>query len=91
MLRYSNLFRITALECKNPEHNTHAFDLNGALSAYLLFFLLIIYTVDAFSKYKDRQLEVHASKIRLSEGPRSRDEHKMTDLRRKNKAFHQKY
>ena len=83
-----NLFRTTALECRNPEHNTHAFDLNGAMSAYLLFFLLIIYVVDAFSKYKDRQLEIHATKIRISEAPRTIDEHKMTDLRRRNKAFH---
>ena len=85
------LFRTTASECKNPKHNTHAFDLNGAMSAYLLFFLLIIYIADAFLKYKDRQLEIHASNIRLSEAPQAIDEHKMTELRGKNKSFHQKY
>ena len=79
------------MECKNPEHNTHAFDLNGAMSAYLLFFLLIVNTVDGFSKYQNRQLEIHASKMRLSEAPKTIDEHKMTELRGKTEEFRQKY
>ena len=47
------LSHYTVRQCENKDHKTHAFDLNGALSAYLLFMLTIAYAIDSFLKYKD--------------------------------------
>ena len=43
-------------ECDNPEHNTHAFDVNGAFSAYLSVMLFLMYCIDTRLKYKELQL-----------------------------------
>merc|ERR1712150_22974 len=40
-------------KCKNQDHKTHAFDLNGAISTYLALMLFIFYALDSFLKYKD--------------------------------------
>merc|ERR1712150_131745 len=41
------------LECDNGEHRTHAFDINGAFSAYLSIILFILYSIDVFIKHKE--------------------------------------
>ena len=42
-------------ECKNPEHRTHAFDVNGAFSAYISVILFLMYCIDTFLKYRELQ------------------------------------
>ena len=43
-------------ECDNPEHKTHAFDVNGAFSAYLSVMLFLMYCIDTRLKYKELHL-----------------------------------
>ena len=48
-----NSSSLLVLECDNGEHRTHAFDINGAFSAYLSIILFILYSIDVFIKHKE--------------------------------------